>query len=656
MWGDRALSMPTAPGGQDQLLASLRNLLQAVRADGASPETVRLVDNVRPRGLVERAGRGVWRLTEEGSSWLESQDHEYLIGVFHANIRFVGELLEQLDAAVLTHNQLLTIAGQDYGLDWGSLDQLRRRTGWLRAAGFVELNFDATLLITDDGRRLLARLDNYRPDRAGKNLDTVRPIFELPPAPTIIQNLLAGLSPSVLGARRRTWGYIPGTIPLVDAFKDLVKTSTPSISRQGWVEHCASVYGTAESSASSALSACRGAGLIEQTGIDLYRSTELAEAWIASSSDINLVRILHGHFRFVGELLHALKDTGNTTELAALAESFNVTSADTQRRLALFKAVDLVEEVGTRRYRLTPIGEALASSLPLEGWASSPKQLPPKRAGTGGETGALVLAAEEITEELTVAARAAHDHERLERAVAAALAAIGFQVEHRGGSGGTDVIATSPLAADNRFTVIADAKASAKGEVGAFDAVTLREHKERHGADCVIAVGERFGDSRTVSRAKTEGVGLLTTPLLARLVDLALKGLVGIQDLRMIFSLTGLISDDVVNKSSRSSQRLNAIAKAVVFALAEEAAANDEVTEGALSAHDLYMQLRGRDDAPSRKDIEIVLELIASPFVRGLTRKGDKFSLSEHVGIVAGRLRFVAELLSDIDVTAEAPI
>lgn len=651
LWADRAASMPYVPGGQEQQLESLRDLLLSVQADGADPKVVRLVDSTRPKGLVERAGRGAWRVTKEGLTWLETQDHEYLIGVFHAGIRYVGELLEQLDSAALTHHQLLAIANQDYGLDWTSLDQVRRRTTWLRAAGFVELRWDLSLVITDSGRRLLARLDNYRPEEHIDDQAATRVNVELPSAPGPIQALLDGLAQPELEARRRSWGYIPGTAPIIETFRDFVQAATPNIARQAWIDRCKSNYGAAESSAITALSAFRTAGLVEQIDQDVFASTVLARAWLESGADIDLVRIMHAHFRFVGELLKALEVTGNATELAAMAESFNVTSAETQRRLALLRAAGLIEEVGMRRYRLSPIGEATAAALPLEKLPlpadRGPREDPEPPLSRDGAIAR--RAAWEIGEELAIAARAAQDHKRLELAVASALAALGFQVEHLGGSGRTDVVAVSPLAAGNRFTVIADAKASAKGEVGAFDAVTLREHKETYGADSVIAVGERFSDSRTVGRAKSEGVGLLTTGALAQLVDLASQGLIGVHDLRALFTMTGNIPEEAIVAKARPSQRLNGIAKAVVFALAEEAAANDEVTEGALSALDLYRHLRARDDAPTLNDIQLVLDLVASPFVRGLVKKGEKYSLSDHVGIVAARLRRVGDLLADID-------
>lgn len=186
-----------------------------------------------------------------------------MIGVFHAGIRFVGELLEQLDSATLTHNQLLVIANRDYGMGWTSLDQVRRRTTWLRVAGFLELRFDANLVITDAGRQLLARLENYRPDGVTDAEEAVQPTVELAAAPAPIEALLDGLTPQALAARRRTWGYIPGVAPIADVFTDLTRAATPDISRQAWVDRCSSEYRAAESSAMSTLSAFRSAGLIE---------------------------------------------------------------------------------------------------------------------------------------------------------------------------------------------------------------------------------------------------------------------------------------------------------------------------------------------------------------------------------------------------------
>jgi hypothetical protein len=235
----------------------------------------------------------------------------------------------------------------------------------------------------------------------------------------------------------------------------------------------------------------------------------------------------------------------------------------------------------------------------------------------------------------------------------ASFTELGFEAEHLSGPGRTDVRAVSPLPAGCHYVVIADAKASAKGQVIPFDVVTLGEHRDQHGADFVIAVGERFMDKKTIERATTERVGLMSIELVCEILTNASRGLIGASEIRDIVSMPGLIPVDAVSNLTRSDQRRMKIAKSIVSALATEAAGHDAVTGGSLSASELYMLLRNHTDSPSMEDIQAVLEVLWGPFVRGVRKDKDKYAVIEHVRIIANRLKHLGSLMASIDVSED---
>ncbi len=649
MWGDRAASMPYIKGGGDAQIDSLRALLNRVDQDGADPATVDAVNRSRPRGFIERAGRGSWKVSEAGRIWLESGDNDFLIGVFHSQIRFIGELLEQLSVGHLTHSQIVNIAENEYDLPWGSPDQVRRRTTWLRAAGLIELRFDNYLSINPQGQQFLARIENRTPNSARAGGAAARETQEIPKATPKIADFISTLSAEKLVNRRRLIGYFPTGESSIEALKVMTNAASPRISKEDWATRCKEKFNIRESSAVQAIGSFRGCGLIEQVARDVDALTPLAASWLESDSDLDLIRLMHGHIRFFGEILALLDETGSSVEVTARALEFDIPQPDLSRRIAILMEAGTIEESGIRRFRLTPVGQALLEELPIEPFASaSTPDIIPENANTGNERNERASASSQlqIKDELRQAARAAHDYTRFERAVASAFGFLGFSVEQLGGPGRTDVYMSAPLPGNNRFILIADAKASAKGQVINFDVVTLREHKEQHGADYVIAVGESFADRRTVERAKSENVGLLSVEMLCRVLDLASEGVIGIVDIRKLVSVGGIIEGGLIEKSSQDNRRMLRLVKHTLSALAVEAVGDDEVTKGALAPSDIYMQLRGQSDPPTLAEISLVLEFLSNPLIRCVAKLQEKYFLAEHVDIVSNRLKSLSHLVA----------
>lgn len=649
-WADRVASMPYISGGGDAQLTSLRRLLERVQQDGADPDIAREVERARPRGFVERTGRGRWTVTDAGLKWLESDDPAFLIGVFHSEIRFIGELLDMLrSSGEMTHTQLVDMAKLEYNLAWNSPDQVRRRTTWLRATGHVELRFDNYIVLNEAAIELLERIEIRQPNSLLSNSHPVVQKVILEPPPPQLREALGRLDMDTLRSRRRLIGFMPGGKSGIDSLRRMVNETVPRVAREQWAKRCNELFALAESSAYQALGSFRGVGLLRQVDKDVDAPTAEAEEWVQTGSDIDLIRLLHVNTRFFGEILSFLDRSESATELATKALEFRIPATDLHRRLGLLLAAGCIEESGIRRFRVTPTGQALVDELPLETIdiaAASTVDEEESREEELSNASEIRYSVQHLETELNQAVRAAHDHKRLEIAVTDSFAFLGFETEHLGGQSRTDVRARSLLAGDDSFVVIADAKASAKGQVAPFDVTSLREHKEQHGADYVIAIGENFADRRTKDRARSEGVGLLTVENLCVMLRAMSSGLMGVRDLRKLLATKGLIEGHAIDDLCEKGRRQQKIAQMVLSTLAVEGAGDDEVTKGSLSPSEIYMQLRNQTDAPSLEEINSVLELLASPLVRGVERRHEKYLLAEHVVVVAGRLRALSIRMS----------
>jgi len=144
---------------------------------------------------------------------------------------------------------------------------------------------------------------------------------------------------------------------------------------------------------------------------------------------------------------------------------------------------------------------------------------------------------ERIAEELESAAVDSGSPARLEAAVAEALRFLGFETEHLGGSGRTDVVAYAELGVD-RYSIVLDAKSSGQGRVmeGQIDWVTIQEHQRRERADLSCVVGPAFAAGRLPERAREYRTRLLAAEQLARAVRLHAESPLNLAELRPLFS------------------------------------------------------------------------------------------------------------------------
>ena len=175
----------------------------------------------------------------------------------------------------------------------------------------------------------------------------------------------------------------------------------------------------------------------------------------------------------------------------------------------------------------------------------------------------LPLPAEFISQELQAASIDSSNSERLKRAVADPMRFFGFEVEEIGGPGRTDVLAVAPLGI-SRFSVVLDAKASAKGKVteAQIDWLAIQRHRSQERADFAVLVGSAFAGGQLQSHAKDFGVSLLKIDELVELVGLHAIRPLSLVDLRAVIESVPFASEalpGVREAVINSKRRINLI-------------------------------------------------------------------------------------------------
>lgn len=603
----------------------------------ASVATV--ADQLAPAGLLKRLTDGKVELTDQARQWIANSNNAFLVTVFHENIRFVGELLSELQTGGLTREKIRDVAVQKYRLGWNTLDQINRRCSWLQATGMAELQYDHNVVLTENGRALLATLSPMDPAVLRFSDVDVEPA-SLPVADSRIQEVIDDLTDEKLRDRSAPGMYIPkGPASLYDSLTSLkvqLDSIGPRITKTDYIRLCATEFNNKKSSAISALDTLRHAGLVRQTGFSTFDTTGVAHAWLESGEDLELVRILHAHIRCMAELITLLDEATSIARLIEEADNrygvkLNVMAL--RQRLQILRECGLVDQASATTYLATSRGRAFATTLPLETPIPAEDRIVVQtQSPAGHETRTLA-------EELYSTARDPKQPRRFEEAVAVAFRKLGLSAEHLGGPGDTDVLVTIHRNPTSEIRVIVDAKATGHTSIleHAVDFTTLDEHRNQHEASHVALVAIGFEAGRIIKRARDNNVSLIGVDDLVAVLTR--------HDTAPLAPLELLALFDARSKKDLwvEADRRNSLMAVATRAIAEEAEYVEESGES-FSVKDIHKSVRREiDPPPSMDEIRAILDLLASPLIEGVNHDGkDGYQPGITAEGIAARLRALA--------------
>lgn len=651
-WRDRIQTAPTLPGSGEQWIKRLPLLLEVLAGATDADETINVpgfdepldiaevVKKLGPSLVTRRNGRVV--LTDGAKQWIQAADAQQLILHIHRHVRLVGELLALLSDGPRSHDELRLRANSRYGMNWTALDQLRRRTTWLRGSGHVEL-YDGKVHLTETGAALLDWIPLGDPETG--ELDTAVSVACAPPViDRILEPLHAGNHEGRSEARSL---YLPSPegVGPTEVLKAAVRVAVP-MAVEGDLDKLFQQYGLAEASARQARASLRLLGLIERAGLGRWSATGPAVAWLESNDDVDLIRIVHSCVWFVGEILYELQD--GPADAATLAAQSTKYGRDALRvpglrtRFILMRECGLVEKYDHQRYQLTPAGKAFLADLPNASRIESSSE-PTKPTDEPIPTELTLDDASLVASELIDAMRDSRHPTRFERAIHDALSYLHLEVEHLSGPARTDLAATLLLPSAGVVLAV-EAKTSADGPVSDRDVSFqgLREHREKINASTTILIGPEFHRRIHAEAAADPHLAVLHAQTLADAVLWHARTPFSPHQLQVLFDAEMPAEARGIALQCHHDERtqLLAVLAAVITQLDLERRDENPMYEGAwLGPNELRRDLR-KLGAPH--DIVVqALQLLSSPFIGVAEERKGRYRLTGPTQLISARLQSV---------------
>lgn len=651
-WARRISTCPSPLGRTDEPITDLAAVLRELGPNGrpgtevitvkSSGRGVTLREAARylaSVGLVQTKGERI-AVTELARAWLASADDEVLIRILHARVQYFGELLAVLDGAggSASNTDLLDAGQARYAMNWTSLDPIRRRTSWLRAAKLVE-QYDGRVRLTDGGQSFLHSLDVAEPLT---NAAPVGAVVAPPPIPEV-SALLDSATDAALRRRDKVANYlatIDGSVTV--AIREFVQELRVRSTEATFIQHVESRCGIAASSAGMMLSTLRKLGLVERVGPEAFQATALGVAWCEDGDVVDLVRIAHTRLWGLGEILAVMETspTGGQDLLKAVG-----LPPAARERLRLLVEAGLAEKFDQARYVITPLGLAVREDLPTVAVAPLPE--PVDEPGPGRTT-VIRAGAEGVAQELESASASSDDSRRLEKALAAALDMLGLaEVTVLGGPGRADVTGVLPKPWHDGSVICFDAKSSSNGVVpeSRVSFAGLAEHRQKHGGRWSVLVGPGF-HHRVHTMARSDGkVSVLDVAHLAGVVRLHAQAPLLPEQLRAVFDPAA--GDERVRGIEQlgcDADVAGELLRLVLTALEEEA--HSPLDDGWLSSRDIVRACRGQAKLTVDEVDDLLAGLSSLPWVGGIEHVEHKdrqqFRLVAPAKHVLARLRSLA--------------
>lgn len=229
--------------------------------------------------------------------------------------------------------------------------------------------------------------------------------------------------------------------------------------------------------------------------------------------------------------------------------------------------------------------------------------------------------AEQLAERISVAARESEDATGFEWALVDAFQFLGFEAEHKGGPGDTDVLVKAALGQETYRAVI-DGKSSRSGKVVNINWPALARHKMQNGAQYILVVAPDFSGGDLLNDAEQQRVALLRADDLAAVVRLHASTPLSLADLRELFQHPGdpKLPLQQIKEIAREVKRLQELLPDIIQTFED----GYRKSRPGLSVDALDWSLaRDYGDKYSRVEIVMALDLLCSPLVGALRKIPD---------------------------------
>lgn len=227
-----------------------------------------------------------------------------------------------------------------------------------------------------------------------------------------------------------------------------------------------------------------------------------------------------------------------------------------------------------------------------------------------------------------------------EEAIKDAFAFLGFEAELIGTPGNTDVLLTANIGKES-FKVNVDGKTSKSGKIidRQIDWLSLRDHKEKTGADFIMVVGPNFSGGNLEERAKEYKVSLLKTEELLKLIEAHAQFPFTLTELKDLFVGQGDISFQIDDLLTQNYSRKKLLEQFKII-IEEMQSLQDRL------GYFTFDSLAGREKLEELEiepeDIEYIIKLLKLPFINGIKE------LSENKYILTIGIKDVANIFKQL--------
>lgn len=656
-WRKKGWTIPELRGGKQIWYELVKKLTELVKAGNANDinsvpdiegltniQTWRVyVRFLKGLGLIyNHAGR--LELSNEGEEFVKAPTQRKIADLIQDRFRLFGEILDVIAKEPGTVEEVNRKICKNFGLTWANLSNTRSRMDWLEILGLIQGIGNRKWEVTENGKEALQEWCLINPEVLEYSDSDMNDI-EINEPPMEIAILLDRLKESPeMHKKRCTYNIWVPSPNRIENLRKIVQIAFDRISRKELFEFIEKEFGLKTSSAESMLPFLKASGLIEEVGRNIYMATAAARAWIETGNDLDFIRILHVHMRFVGEiLLYAEKDIVRN-DIYAIGKRYFLNNEKVRWIVGFLLEVGLLEEPQYLHLRATRFGKAFAETLPMEEMTETDDLEETTQKTTHNKKDSIL---DKLSERLSIAAVTPDMDGKMrglafEEAIFDMFIYMGFKAEHIGGAGDTDIVLKWK---ENNETIVAiiDGKSRANGQVshGDISDIALDTHKEMHNADYVAIIGAGFSGATIHNFAIKKEYALITDKQLIEIAHASKELGLGLPEVALMFKMPDGFSqlEEIISIRRRELEIISEIIRQ--FCIEKESVES-------LSPRDLFFLLKNTSLSPTLEELINGFNTLSNDQI-GILKKLKKNSNFENVqyilrgeGEVVNRLRALA--------------
>lgn len=568
-------------------------------------------------------------LSDWGQEFATEPTKGKLADFIQDRFRLFGEILDDLNVEPATVEEVDKRICKKYGLNWINLSNTRKRMDWLEVLELIQPIGNRKWEVTEQGKAALKEWCIVSPEVLEFE-DSDMGEMEITEPPVEIAVLLQKLSESPeMHKKRCTYNIWVPSPNRIENLRIIVQFALNRVSRKELFEFIENEFKLRISSVESMLPFLKASGLLEEVGRNVYRATAAARAWIETGNDLDFIRILHVHMRFVGEILLFAENDTVRNNIYQKGKQYGMNGEKTRWLVGFLLEAGLLEEPQYLHLKTTKMGKNFVATLPLERVIEDENTFGEKQRKIEKTLEEPLNKLEIICNRLRIAATNPGAEEKVpglafEEAISDIFSYMGFRTEHIGGSGDTDVVLRWKEE-DNTFVAIVDGKSKSNGQVshGDISDIALDTHKEKNNADYVVVVGPGFSGDTIRNFAIKKEYALVTDKQLIEIAHASEELGLSLQEIALMFKAPNGFSqlEELVSSRRRELDIITEIIRQFH---------SEQELLGSLSPRDLFLLLRNSSISPSLEELIHGFEMLSESQICVL-QKVNKNSIPENV-------------------------